>query len=171
MRPDTDTLPPTQLLILEVLAARYRTGETTWSFPTSLERALLALQSAGLVATFGSTRPKVVRARLTDAGRTAALLDGYTVPAVQATAAERDMWRHTSGQARAAFDELLRQHLAAKAVEKELRRLLDQTAAALNVALHCADLGGFPAAELDGCREALRQATEACNEETGCGQG
>jgi hypothetical protein len=81
---DVDTLPPTQYLILEVLAARARTGETNWSFPTSLERALLALQSAGLVATFGSTRPKTVRARLTDAGKSACLSD--TWPGIRVTA-------------------------------------------------------------------------------------
>lgn len=77
---DTDKLPPTQYLVLEVLAARHRLGETTWSFPTSLERALLALQSAGLIATFGSTRPKTVRARLTDAGKSVALGSDYTPP-------------------------------------------------------------------------------------------
>lgn len=74
---DTDKLPPTQYLILEVLAAHYRLGETTWSFPTSTERALLALQSAGLVDTFGSTRPKTVRARLTEAGKAAVLAEGH----------------------------------------------------------------------------------------------
>lgn len=92
---DTDRLPPTQYLILEVLAARHRLGETTWSFPTSLERPLLALQSAGLVDTFGSTRPKTVRARLTDAGRAAALLDGYETPVDKEMAllrAERDVY-------------------------------------------------------------------------------
>ena len=76
----TDELPPTQYLVLEVLAARYRLGEKTWSFPTSLERALMALQSAGLVDTFGSTRPKTLRARLTDKGIAASMDMTYSTP-------------------------------------------------------------------------------------------
>jgi hypothetical protein len=89
---DTDSLPPTQYLVLEVLAARHRTGETTWSFPTSVERALLALQSAGLVDTFGSTRPKTVRVRLTEAGKTAVLSDTYHPPTDRDAAADALKW-------------------------------------------------------------------------------
>ena len=33
MAEDTDSLPPTQYLVLDVLAARYRLGENAWTFP------------------------------------------------------------------------------------------------------------------------------------------
>jgi hypothetical protein len=79
---DTDQMPPTQILVLEVLAARYRCGEKIWTFPTSLNRALLALQSAGLVHMFGGAAPKTVRARLTDKGLTEVLDLTYTPPSM-----------------------------------------------------------------------------------------
>lgn len=75
-----DRLPPTQYLILEVLAARYRHGEKTWSFPTSLDRPLLALQSAGLIDVFGSPHPKTARARLTDEGIASSMDMTYSTP-------------------------------------------------------------------------------------------
>ena len=39
---DTDSLPPTQYLVLEVLAARARLGEACWTFPSRLKPALNA---------------------------------------------------------------------------------------------------------------------------------
>jgi DNA-binding MarR family transcriptional regulator len=92
---DTDRLPPTQYLILEVLAARHRTGEQLWTFPQRLTPALRALEEAGLVGWKGGTAEKTVRAWLTDAGRAAALLDGYETPAdkeVCLLRAERDVY-------------------------------------------------------------------------------
>jgi hypothetical protein len=77
---DTDDLPPTQYLILEVLAARWRTGAELWTFPNRLRWALLALADAGLIALLSGVEPRTVRARLTEAGRRAALDGTYEPP-------------------------------------------------------------------------------------------
>lgn len=47
-------LPPTQYLVMEVLAARHRTGEPYWTFPSSLRQTLDALVRADLVDAFNS---------------------------------------------------------------------------------------------------------------------
>lgn len=46
-----DDLPPMQYLIIDVLIARHRTGETCWTLPAgpAYRRALDALAAAGLV--------------------------------------------------------------------------------------------------------------------------
>lgn len=79
---DVDNLPPTQTLILEILAARYRLGEHTWSFPSSLNAAGTALAKLGLIAWVSHSEPRTRRAWLTDAGKAAVLLNDYTVPDV-----------------------------------------------------------------------------------------
>lgn len=38
-----DYVPPTQYLVMEVLAARWRTGEKVWTFPNFCKPALRAL--------------------------------------------------------------------------------------------------------------------------------
>lgn len=77
---DTDTLPPTQYLILEVLAARHRTGEVLWTFPSHLRPHMKKLAEAGMLGWKSGIVEKTVRAWLTDAGRAAVLLDGYEPP-------------------------------------------------------------------------------------------
>jgi hypothetical protein len=77
---DTDDLPPTQYLILEVLAARYRTGEPTWTFPSRLRHQMAVLASLGLIGWKSGVGPRTVLAWLTDAGRDAATHPGYTPP-------------------------------------------------------------------------------------------
>jgi hypothetical protein len=77
---DVDALPPTQYLILEVLAARYRLGEQHWTFPDRLAPAGRALEDAGLIWTRSGPVPHYFEARFTDAGRAAALSDEYTPP-------------------------------------------------------------------------------------------
>jgi hypothetical protein len=77
---DVDTLPPTQLLILEVLAARHRLGEHVWPFPTSVAPAVAALNRAGLVDQLNGNQPHTVRAQLTDKGRAAVLFGDYVSP-------------------------------------------------------------------------------------------
>lgn len=84
--PDTDTantadLPPTQYLVMEVLAARARTGETLWTFPSSLRHTLGALVDARLIDVLNSPAPGALRARLTDAGRKHVLKPDYVTPA------------------------------------------------------------------------------------------
>lgn len=66
---DVDKLPPTQYLILEVLAARHRTGEPFWTFP-----------NLGLITTMSSPAPRTYRAKLTDQGIATALSATYDVP-------------------------------------------------------------------------------------------
>jgi hypothetical protein len=76
-----DDLPPTQYLILEVLAARVRLGEHMWTFPDRLRPALNALQERGLIWWRSAPTPNDVQAYLTDAGKREALSDTYAVPA------------------------------------------------------------------------------------------
>jgi hypothetical protein len=77
---DVDSLPPTQYLILEVLAARYRLGEHTWPFPSRLNAAGEALAAAGLIAWVSHPAPYTRRAWLTDVGKAAVLLGDYQTP-------------------------------------------------------------------------------------------
>ncbi len=46
---DTDKLPPTQMLILETLTGRWRTGEDCWTFHPKLGKAMKALAALGLI--------------------------------------------------------------------------------------------------------------------------
>lgn len=46
---EADKLPPTQYLMMEVLAGRFRTGEKHWTFPAKLSRVARALEKRGLV--------------------------------------------------------------------------------------------------------------------------
>jgi hypothetical protein len=73
-------LPPTQYLIMEILASRYRLGEPFWTFPTFLRAPLAALQEAGLLWFESGVAPKSLRATLTDQGKAAVLEPGYEPP-------------------------------------------------------------------------------------------
>lgn len=77
---DPDTLPTTQQLALEVLAARHRLGETLWPFTPRATPALKALAGHGLVDLLAGTVSTGMRARLTDAGRAAVLSPTYESP-------------------------------------------------------------------------------------------
>lgn len=80
---DVDALPPTQLLVLEVLAARHRLGERLWPFPSRLQPQIGALCRLGLVWEASGNVPYTVRAGLTDAGVEAMLHGPYVSPAHQ----------------------------------------------------------------------------------------
>lgn len=67
-KPKKPKLTPTQCLILDVLAARHRLGETLWTFSTDDKRALDGLEAIGLVHVMRGVAPRSVRARFTDAG-------------------------------------------------------------------------------------------------------
>ena len=95
---DVDTLPPTQYLVMEVLAARTRLGETIWPFPDRLRPALTALADAGLLSRLDGNVPHTCRAYLTDAGRRAALSDIYRPPDGTLTRTERDLVLTDLGQ-------------------------------------------------------------------------
>lgn len=73
-------LPPTQYLVMEVLAARARTGESLWTFPSNLAVPLRALEERGLISVMHGIVQNTVRARLTDAGRAECLKGDYVTP-------------------------------------------------------------------------------------------
>lgn len=77
---DTDKLPPTQYLFLEVMAARHRLGEPYWTFPTRCLAAARALQEAGLVWLRSGPVEKHFQAWFTNEGRAAALSATYVPP-------------------------------------------------------------------------------------------
>jgi len=77
---DVDALPPTQYLVLEVLAARHRLGENLWPFRSTLAPALRRLEQLGLVWTMHGSVENTVRAGLTEAGRDAVLSSTYIPP-------------------------------------------------------------------------------------------
>lgn len=69
---DTNTTyPPTQYLVMEVLAARHRLGEQFWPFPQNCRQPIDALADAGLVHIVkDSDVVGSIRVRLTDKGLT-----------------------------------------------------------------------------------------------------
>lgn len=92
-QPDEHRRTPTESLVLEVLAARYRTGETYWTFDTNVGPALRRLERAGLIHSLGSGPPGTERVRLTDAGKQVALLDSYVTPNDQAPGKVDRLWQ------------------------------------------------------------------------------
>jgi hypothetical protein len=74
---DVDKLPPTQLLVLEVLGGRTRLGHHRWPFDARLRRQLDALHGLGLIRIWNDTE-----AELTDAGRAAVMFGDYEPPEV-----------------------------------------------------------------------------------------
>lgn len=77
---DVDSLPPTQNLMLELLAARYRLGHTYWAFPKDQRRIAEQLAKLGLVWWRSGPAPKVIEVRFTDAGEKLMLSHAYTPP-------------------------------------------------------------------------------------------
>lgn len=73
-------LTPTEDLILEVLAARYRLGETIWTFDSRLTRQIDSLATKGLVSTMSGIVERTIRASLTDEGLREAVSPNYVPP-------------------------------------------------------------------------------------------
>jgi hypothetical protein len=73
-------LPPTQELILEVLAARWRLGESTWTFDKRLTPTVKQLAAAGLVGWKAGIIEKTILVWFTRAGATLTLSSTYTPP-------------------------------------------------------------------------------------------
>lgn len=73
---------PTEELILEVLAARHRTGEARWTFDrnATVTRALGSLADKGLVGSKSGIVEDTCLAWLTAAGKSRQLDPGYTPP-------------------------------------------------------------------------------------------
>lgn len=67
--PPDPHLTPTEELVLDVLAARFRLGERLWTFNASARRAIVKLADKGLVNEMSGITENTVRASLTDAGR------------------------------------------------------------------------------------------------------
>ena len=83
MTVDADTLPLTHQLILDVLASRLRTGSNSWTFPSSANKSLVALELHGLVRWKAGSKYKTSLAWLTDAGRAEMLDPDYITPRQQ----------------------------------------------------------------------------------------
>lgn len=79
---DVDSLPPTQYLMLETLAARHRLGEALWTFPSGRAYRMAAehLATLGLVGWKSGVAPKTIQVWFTDAGRTACVDPTYLSP-------------------------------------------------------------------------------------------
>ena len=73
-------LTPSEELVLEVLAARWRLGERMWTFSTKQKRAVEGLAEKGLVNMMHGIVEKSVRASLTEAGKLESLDEGYVPP-------------------------------------------------------------------------------------------
>lgn len=86
-------LPPAQYLIMEVLAARWRTGEPTWTFPQRLRPHVTALAAAGLVEWDRGGQPRTLLVWFTDRGRAVATTGTYEPPGwkTQREALARDL--------------------------------------------------------------------------------
>jgi hypothetical protein len=97
---DTDDLPPTQYLICEVLAARWRTGEATWTFPSRLRWALLALAEAGLIGVKSGVGPRTFIAWFTEAGRKVAMSETYEPPTNRPPTPEEGIMTDTEREVR-----------------------------------------------------------------------
>lgn len=75
--------PPTQALMLGVLAARWRLGYDTWPFSARHRPAAVKLAQAGLVTFDRGFEPRSINVTLTGAGLKAVLLPAYRPPATQ----------------------------------------------------------------------------------------
>lgn len=116
----TADLPPTQYLVMEVLAARTRTGEPFWTFPSSLRHTLDALVRADLIDVLNSPAPASLRARFTAAGRKHSLKPDYVTPVEDAydTAFDR-------------IDRHLGEYRGAKALREGVQAAIDAARARL----------------------------------------
>ncbi len=99
-----DELPPTQYLVLEVLAARYRLGEPYWTFPNRVRPAVGALIEEGLVSEHSGPVEGSFQVRFTDDGLKEALGAGYVTPVAAAESRGRAAGYAEAAQALADHD-------------------------------------------------------------------
>lgn len=71
---------PSEELMLETLAARWRCGETRWTFSARMKRTAEGLAARGLVSWQSGIVEKTIVVWLTDAGMSACLDPNYTSP-------------------------------------------------------------------------------------------
>ena len=74
---------PTEYLVMEVLAARYRLGESCWTFPSRVRPALRALQERGFLEWKSGSVERTSLVWLTQAGQEAWRLDRPYRPVTQ----------------------------------------------------------------------------------------
>jgi len=77
---DSSTLTPTEDLVMEVLAARYRLGERLWTFDSRCRPAIRRLAARGLANEIHGMVENTIRASLTDEGRAAYVTADYVPP-------------------------------------------------------------------------------------------
>lgn len=75
-----EELTPTEELLLEVLAARYRCGETAWTFSRRMRPIAVRLESRGLVNWKSGIVENTILVWLTDEGQETVLSDTYVPP-------------------------------------------------------------------------------------------
>lgn len=73
-------LTPTEDLLLEVLIARYRLGESYWTFEQRHKSALEKLQSRGLVTVMHGVVENTCRASMTELAKKEYLSNSYEPP-------------------------------------------------------------------------------------------
>lgn len=73
-------LTPTEELIMEVLAARYRLGETLWPFDSRLSKQLDSLGAKDLIFVMDGNVEHTLRASLTEKGKKKFLSETYRSP-------------------------------------------------------------------------------------------
>lgn len=73
-------MTPSEELMLEVLAARYRLGEVCWTFGSNHSRTAKRLETAGLVFWKFGIVEKTIRVWLTEDGKKAAMDPAYKRP-------------------------------------------------------------------------------------------
>lgn len=77
---DPKSFTPTQDLILNVLAARFRLGENLWTFDSTLRKQADQLAARGLVFTTHGIIEHTIRVGLTEVGKAATLSPDYSPP-------------------------------------------------------------------------------------------
>ena len=79
-----DGLTPTEYLILDVMVARYRLGDNSWTFPTRFRPAMKFLAARGYLRFKSGVVMHTLHAWLTDEGARFCKLDEpYTLNGVQ----------------------------------------------------------------------------------------
>lgn len=79
---DIESLTPSEYLMMEVLAARHRLGETLWTFPKDQSPTARKLEARGLVWSKSGIAQGTIQVYLTSAGIKAWKLDQeYSTPA------------------------------------------------------------------------------------------
>ena len=76
----SEVLPPTEYLMLEALAARWRLGESFWSFHARMLPIARRLERKGYVDWKWSIAENAIEVFLTEEGRAKCLSPTYTSP-------------------------------------------------------------------------------------------